>query len=208
MKFSGELFTYDEDANRTAFESEPVNSDKVVVFINGIGEGYNAVPYLEPLQKMLSHKNWSLVQVQLGSFGDGYGTSSLQKDSEQLDILVHHLKTKRNKKIIFFLGHSTGKNKQTNKQRRCLYMLLCTLGSQDCYWHNKYGKASKDISGYILQAPVSDRENLEKHLETFHTYLDMAIEMRKKNKGDELLPIQAIGTPITANRYYSFCAKG
>jgi triacylglycerol esterase/lipase EstA (alpha/beta hydrolase family) len=109
MNFSGELFTYDEDARLIAFESGLVQSDKTIVFIGGLGDGLNAVPYLKPLETTLKSIGWSLTQVQLSSSVTGYGISSLQKDISELDKLVYYLITKRGKKSILFLGHSTGK---------------------------------------------------------------------------------------------------
>lgn len=204
MNFSGELFTY--HGRLTAFESGPLESTKTLVYIPGVGEGFNFVPFLKPLSTMLSSKNWSLVQVQLDSTLDGFGYSSLQKDSEQLDALVNHLKSKRNKKTIVFMGHSTGKKK--------LYVWLGVtdskryIGSQDCFWHNKYGATNQQVSAYILQAPVSDRENLLPNLDKFDYYINLATRLRSENRGNELLPIEAMGTPVTADRYYSFCSKG
>jgi pimeloyl-ACP methyl ester carboxylesterase len=108
MKFSGELFTYDQDLNLVAFESGPKGSKQVVVFIGGLGDGLNALPCLEPLAETLDSMGWSLVQVQLGSSFNGYGTTNLQTDTKQLDTLVDFLKTQREKTRIVFLGHSTG----------------------------------------------------------------------------------------------------
>lgn len=186
MKFSGELYTYDNETNLTAFETGPV-TEKTVVFIGGLGDGFNAVPFLEPLAETLAKSNWSLTQVLLSSSYNQYGFSNLQMDAKQLDLLVQHLKEKRGKNKIVFLGHSTG--------------------SQDCYRHNKYGQTNQDISGYILQAPVSDREHLKDNLDNFQHHLDLAIQLRK-GKGTELLPRSAFWAPITADRFFSFCSKG
>ncbi|KAG1472211.1 hypothetical protein G6F56_001679 [Rhizopus delemar] len=185
MKFSGELFTFEKESNLVAFESGLV-TDKTVVFIGGLGDGLNAVPYLEPLEESLTSFGWSLTQVQLSSSFNGYGTSNLQTDCQQLDALVDHLTTERGKKQIVFLGHSTG--------------------SQDCYWHNKYGQ--NRILGYILQAPVSDREHLEQNLDNFQENLKAAITLREQGKGLELLPRSVFWVPVTADRFYSLAAKG
>lgn len=188
MKFSGELFIYDEDSRLTAFETGPTESTETVVFIGGLGDGFNAVPFLEPLEKQLTKLNYSLIQVQLSSSNQGYGTSNLQTDSKELDLLVTYLKDKRGKTKVIFLGHSTG--------------------CQDCYWHNKYGKTSQHIAGYILQAPVSDREHFKANLPNFEKTLDLAIKYRKEGKGQELLPRDSFDAPITADRFFSFSAKG
>ncbi|KAI8969924.1 hypothetical protein BDF20DRAFT_888456 [Mycotypha africana] len=194
MIFSGELFTYNDEKRLTAFESGRCSSsgffNKVVVFISGLGDGFNAVPFLEPLSEMLFKNQWGLVQAQLSSSYQGFGTSNLQTDSEELDSLVSHLKNQRHKDSIVFLGHSTG--------------------SQDCYWHNKNGKHNQHVNGYILQAPVSDRQYFEANLENFRAYVEMATQLsQKENKGEELMPRKALdGVPITANRFFSLTAVG
>ena len=110
MQLTGTLYTYNEENRLTAFESGDVKSPNSVVFIGGLSDGYNAVPFLEPLTAALAKIGWSLIQVQLSSSYTGFGISSLQKDSTELDYLVEYLKNKRQKQKIMFLGHSTGKD--------------------------------------------------------------------------------------------------
>ncbi|KAI9270799.1 hypothetical protein BDA99DRAFT_478753 [Phascolomyces articulosus] len=188
MELQGTLYTYYEPDRLTAFESGPINSSNTVVYIGGLTDGYNSVPYLPELQSRLSDIGWSLVQVQLSSSCTGYGISNLQKDSDELDHLVRYLTTKRNKSKILFLGHSTG--------------------CQDCYRHNKYGKMSESIMGYVLQAPVSDREVMMKYLEGYEKYLKDAKKMIDEGKGKDLMPRSANETPCTAERFYSLGAVG
>ncbi|KAI9282303.1 hypothetical protein BY458DRAFT_552523 [Sporodiniella umbellata] len=185
MRFTGELFTYEKESNLVAFESG-VPTDKTVVFIGGLGDGWNAVPYLTPLGKSLSSIGWSLTQAQLTSSFGGYGITDLATDSKQLDALVDHLTNQRGKKHIVFLGHSTG--------------------CQDSQWHNRH--SNKKVLGYILQAPVSDREFLSKNADDYQSSLDLATKMRKEGKGQDLMPRSIAETPTTADRYYSLTAKG
>ncbi|KAI9496326.1 hypothetical protein BDB00DRAFT_142925 [Zychaea mexicana] len=188
MKFEGVLFTYYEPKSLTAFESGPLDSPNTCIFVAGLTEGYNAVPFLPPLQSKLADIGWSLVQVQLTSSYNGFGTTNLQNDSDELDHLIKYLKNERNKSKILYLGHSTG--------------------SQDGYWHNKYGKMSESVMGYILQAPVSDRQVME--VEPEHAkYLEQAKKLREANLGQELMPRAACGDiPITADRFYSLGGAG
>ncbi|KAI8639892.1 hypothetical protein BD408DRAFT_420711 [Parasitella parasitica] len=185
MEFSGDLFQYDEKDRLNAFETSPA-SEKTVVFIGGLGDGFNSVPFLPPLFKSISKLGWSLTQVQLSSSVDGFGTSDLQTDCRQLDALVEYLQSKRQKTQIVFIGHSTG--------------------SQDCYWHNKNGKHSKAISGYVLQAPCSDRQYLAS-LKNYDEYVELSTRMRADGRGQEIMPRNAHWSPITADRYYSLAAK-
>ena len=67
------------------------------------------VPFIPLLAETLDKLGWSLIQVQLQSSYDGYGTSNLQNDICQLDSLVSYLLKEKQKKKIVFIGHSTGK---------------------------------------------------------------------------------------------------
>ncbi|KAI8992368.1 hypothetical protein BDB01DRAFT_738314 [Pilobolus umbonatus] len=187
MEFKGTLFTYNDEHHLSAFQSSLGTSTKTVVFIGGLGDGFNAVPYLKPLENALAQLGWSLTQVQLSSSYNGYGTSNLQKDCHELDLLIHHLKLQRGIQSIVFLGHSTG--------------------SQDCYWHNKNGEYNKDINGYILQAPISDREHFTANDPNYLQVLTNAISLRQQGKGHQILPERLFGAPITADRYYSLVAE-
>ena len=82
------------------------------------------------------------------------------------------------------------------------------VGCQDSYRHNKYGKMNESVLGYILQAPVSDREVLEKHLPDYEKYIKEAKKMIDEGKGQDLMPRSANDTPCTAERFYSLGAIG
>lgn len=81
------------------------------------------------------------------------------------------------------------------------------IGCQDSYWHNKNGRNSADISGYILQAPVSDRQYLQS-LEQYEYLLNLSIKMRDDGNGQEIMPRKAHWSPITGDRFYSLAARG
>ena len=83
-------------------------------------------------------------------------------------------------------------------------LMKTSKGSQDCYWHNKSGQYNQSISGYVLQAPVSDREHFSKNLDNFEHHLKLATQLRDEGKGQELLPRDTFWAPITADRFYSF----
>ncbi|KAI9028213.1 hypothetical protein CLU79DRAFT_832624 [Phycomyces nitens] len=185
MEFPGVLFTYDQESRLTAFESEP--HPNTLVFIGGLGDGYNAVPFLAPLQKQLANIGWSLTQVQLTSSNNGYGASSLAQDVQELDNLVRYLVNKRQKSRIIFMGHSTG--------------------SQDCLLYSRRGEMRKMVSGYILQAPVSDREGMEGEIPSLERYIEMARTLCAERKDDAWMPYE-LGIPITASRFFSLYAVG
>ncbi|CAO3615380.1 unnamed protein product [Cunninghamella blakesleeana] len=185
MELKGRLFTY-EEKRLTAFESGALESNKTIVFVGGLGDGYNAVTYLSLLNEKIEQRGYSLIQIQMTSSYVGYGNVSLSDDANELDDLIAYLKQNKKKEYIYLLGHSTG--------------------CQDCYWHNKYGKYSNDVTGYILQAPVSDREYGMSLISDFSQQVDYAKKMIDEGKGAEYLPKSISENPITAYRFYSLGA--
>lgn len=206
MQFEGTLYTYEEESRRTAFESGPLDSTKAVVFIGGLGDGFNACPFLDPLQYPLAEDGWSFVQVNLSSSYTGYGSVDLQTDCDELDALVDFLRTKKNKEKIVFMGHSTGTD-WSLRSRELVLTRCILLGSQDCYWHNKNGK--NRVDGYILQAPVSDREAFSKAVgNKYNIYLSLADTMVKDGRARDYMPRAVCEDPITASRFLSLYAPG
>ncbi|RUS15049.1 hypothetical protein BC937DRAFT_92965 [Endogone sp. FLAS-F59071] len=188
MDLLGHLYTYNSRTRATAFESGDNRSGKTLVFIGGLTDGYNAVPYLPALNKALERAGWSLVQVTLSSSYLGYGIGSLQQDCEELDELVKFLFKEKEKKKVVFLGHSTG--------------------CQDCIWFSRHAQYRERVTGYILQGPVSDREFMAESLDGFEKYLRLATKMRKAGKGMELMPREVDTAPMTADRFYALAAVG
>ncbi|RUP48251.1 hypothetical protein BC936DRAFT_144790 [Jimgerdemannia flammicorona] len=188
MELPGLLYTYNLHTRATAFESGDRNSGNSLVFIAGLTDGYNAVPYLPMLNAALEHTGWSLIQVTLSSSYLGYGINSLQQDCEELNVLVRYLVEKREKQKVVFLGHSTG--------------------CQDCIWFSRHAPYRQHVSCYILQAPVSDREFMIESLDGYDKYLRLATKMKKAGKGMELMPREVDTAPITADRFYALGAVG
>ncbi|KAI9307869.1 hypothetical protein BJ944DRAFT_196870 [Cunninghamella echinulata] len=186
MELSGRLFTYNIAKRLTAFESGVLNSNKTIIFVGGLGDGYSAVPYLPLLNEKIEKLGYSLIQIQMTSSYVGYGNVTLSEDASELDDLISYLKQVKRKQVIFIIGHSTG--------------------CQDCYWHNKYGKNKKDVNGYILQAPVSDREYGMAMDPNFADQVNYAKKMIDEGNGSEWMPKSMSENPITANRFYSLGA--
>lgn len=79
--------------------------------------------------------------------------------------------------------------------------------------YTKYAKYANDpVDGFILQAPVSDRESLDTFLSDWHSKLDFADKMIAEGKGGDCLPaeqsIAMLNAPISANRFHDLFAKG
>ncbi|ORZ08399.1 hypothetical protein BCR42DRAFT_382708 [Absidia repens] len=188
MEFKGTLFTYNKSLRLTAFESGATNSNKALIFLEGLTDGYNGVPYLSALNDAVTKLDYSLIQMQTTSFYNGYGASSLANDAKELDYLIGYLRQHRNKTHIVVMGHSTG--------------------CQDCYWHNKYGRHRQHVAGYILQAPVSDRQYYAAECPEYADHLQLASTMREQGRGAEWMPRSVSDVPVTADRFYSLVARG
>ncbi|KAG0367688.1 hypothetical protein BC939DRAFT_477712 [Gamsiella multidivaricata] len=171
------------------FESGPEHSSGSVVFIAGLLDGYNALPYLPLLSKTVEDQlGFSLIQVMLSSSHKGYGISSLQEDVRELDVLFTFLREERAKTALFIIGHSTG--------------------CQDAISYASYGQHRGAIQGVVLQGPVSDREFMASSMDMYGKYLRLAQRMINDGKGQELMVREVDVAPVTAYRFNSLASVG
>ncbi|ORZ04318.1 hypothetical protein BCR41DRAFT_425986 [Lobosporangium transversale] len=188
ISLQGTLTVYNPQTRLTYFESGPENSTSSVVFIAGLLDGYNALPYLPMLSQVLANLGFSLIQVMLSSSHLGYGISSLQDDVKELDVLFKFLREERGKSRLFLVGHSTG--------------------CQDAISYATYGLHRSVILGMILQGPVSDREFMQDSMEMYGKYLRLAQRMINDGKGQELMVREVDVAPVTAYRFNSLASAG
>eukprot|EP01112_Ceratiomyxa_fruticulosa_P007043 TRINITY_DN1813_c0_g1_i1.p1 TRINITY_DN1813_c0_g1~~TRINITY_DN1813_c0_g1_i1.p1 ORF type:complete len:274 (+),score=41.52 TRINITY_DN1813_c0_g1_i1:863-1684(+) len=184
----GVLFTYHAARRLVGFQSGDVKCENILVYIGGLTDGFLAHPYLHKLNEKLKENNWSLVQVILSSSYSGYGTSSLAKDTEELDALIDYLLANRPVKNVCLLGHSTG--------------------CQDIVWYLKHGKNKHHIKKGFLQGAVSDREYMWRSVKDTEKWATVAEDFVKSGLEKELMPVSAHEVPITAYRYNSLVNVG
>lgn len=83
---------------------------------------------------------------------------------------------------------------------------------QDCLEYTNYEKhKNAPVDGFILQAPVSDRESLAFHMgQDLDKAITVANEMIKSGRQDDCMPraISFFQSPITAYRFHSLAAVG
>jgi pimeloyl-ACP methyl ester carboxylesterase len=121
-----------------------------LLFIGGLFGNFASVPYVARLANRLagqSANTWSIMEIQLTSFGVGYGAVDLNRDVEEIAKGVEWLRLRLQKTSskVVLMGHSTG--------------------SQDVLHYLYHGTRKRPvIDGAILQAPVSDRESLNMKL--------------------------------------------
>lgn len=197
LSSKGELFQYDSESRLTAFEYHPSSSssptDSILICIPGLTDGFLGLPYLNELASSLTAVNTRLIQPWLSSSYLGYGTSSLDKDVEELGKLVVFLSEKYPScSGVFLLGHSTG----------------CQIA---CRFLSSSTSSKSKTNGVILQGAVSDREYMSwTNEKEMMEMLDLAKGMIEKGQGQECLPRRAdslMGAAMTALRYHSLYSR-
>ena len=193
----GTLFIYHEApfVKRVAFKygSDP-NPRNYLISIGGLSDGFMSCNYIPLLSRALERFSISVVQILMSSSYNGFGHVRLEDDCMELDALVKYLKEKQKlsdkEGFIGMLGHSTG--------------------CQDCIYHSAHGSEKGNVDFMILQAPVSDRESMEKEwigtgdeikIARFKELKQLASSLIEQGKGDEILPRDAFFAPITAYRF-------
>src|SRR6266516_6037756 len=120
---TGRLHTYWPERRLKVFEHLPANGweglvpvqDKpsTLLFIPGLFDTFASVPYVARIASHLAKQStnaWSVMEIQLTSFGVGFGTGDLNRDVEEIAKCVEWLQS-RSKTAAFklvLMGHSTG----------------------------------------------------------------------------------------------------
>ncbi len=157
-----------------------------MVLIPGLTDGFMVMAYTEHLSSELLKRDYSLVQVNLGSSFMQFGISSLKKDSEELAKLMPVLKEKFKFEKIILLGHSTG--------------------AQDSLYFLQYRDEASLVNGIVLQAAVSDRECMGTYEQTPRC-LEEARRLESEGKLSAILSETVDGAPITAERFLSLVGR-
>ena len=196
----GDLTVYKNDPTLVMFTSGPDvrDSEGTVVFVGGLTDGPMGLAYLPALAVALEAKRWRLCQPTLSSSYLGFGVSDLDKDVEELDLVVDRILASanvpenENAHAVALVGHSTG--------------------CQDIVHFLKRGRLKNAITAAVLQAPVSDREAMcmEHGEEAIEAANASARLMMASGDGDAFMPRRtpgAFGAPVTAARYFSLSGR-
>ena len=190
----GRLYAYrNSPGSLQAFESPAQHtSSKFCVYIGGLTDGLLACAYVPGLASCAENAGWALVQPIISSSYAGYGTGSLDRDAEELGVLLRYLVRERGATSFALIGHSTG--------------------CQDIVQFMKV--ADDDVRALVrvavLQAPVSDREaaTLEGSAADRAAMLKKAEAMIKDGRGDEIITLQYGFVPLSASRFASLTGRG
>jgi len=177
-----------------AYELGNANAKNALIFIGGLKDGPHTTPYIRTVSNIIEKRdnlNYSVFEIRMRSSWLGFGTSSLKNDVEDISALVKYLRGKGRQKIVL-MGHSTG--------------------TQDCMEYTNYAKhGAEPVEGFILQAPVSDRDGLDIVAPNWRECLATADQMIADGESDWCMPKDKVpsmvGAPITAYRLRSLIAK-
>lgn len=185
--FEGTIHKY--NSSKVAFEFTPAKLSKVLIMIGGMTDGLLTVPYVVNLPKVMEPLGFSVVQIQLTSSFQGWGTTSLRQDVEEITELIEYLKSEEggNREKIVIMGHSTGSQD----------VMLSLLTHSDI------------IDAGIMQGCVSDREafTMDAPADVLAKLTVDAKKLCDDGKSSQLLSHDytkyVFDTPITAYRWCS-----
>ncbi|KAI0976173.1 hypothetical protein F4678DRAFT_216172 [Xylaria arbuscula] len=177
-----------------AYEIGPQNAKNALIFIGGLGDGPHTVPYTRTLAKRLGEDltGYSLFEFRLKSSFSAFGFTRLADDVADVAALVKYLRGLGKERIIL-MGHSTG--------------------CQSCLEYTAPVHNAASVEGYILQAPVCDRDAIA--LDMGYDKLDESVKAAKllidAGKSQERMSLTGLpefmqDIPISAWRWYSLVA--
>jgi hypothetical protein len=202
----GDLTVYKNDPTLVMFTSGPDvrDSEGTVVFVGGLTDGPMGLAYLPALAAALEAKRWRLCQPTLSSSYLGFGVSDLDKDVEELDLVLD--------RILASANRDATRKKDENENAHAVALVGHSTGCQDIVHFLKRGRHKDAITAAVLQAPVSDREAMcmEHGSEAIEAAHDAARLMMESGDGDSLMPRSTpgvFGAPVTAARYFSLSGR-
>ena len=204
-----------------AYERGDPSAENALVFIGGLTSGPGVSDLTKLCQSITGSENlsYSVWEFRMRSSYTGFGFSSLANDAEDLAAIVAYLRQTGKKKVVV-MGHSTGLHPFPPLLEVCVCLFVDLIhdsrpGCQDCLEYTNRDKYnSPPVDGYILLAPVSDREAAAAF--TSQDIIDATVktaqDMLAKGKANDTMPSGSIppifASPITAYRWNSLAAKG
>ncbi|PSR90374.1 duf1749 domain-containing protein [Coniella lustricola] len=181
------------------YELGASSARNALLFVGGLMDGPHTVPYVPKLAAELEFAaglSYSVVEIRIRSSFSGFGWGSLTEDVEDISAAVKYLRGIGKEKVVL-MGHSTG--------------------CQDCMEYSKYDKhGNEPVDGFVIQAPVSDREALVYALsqEDVEGLVSKSNAMIRAGQKDDVVPKSSLPAgfpfecPVTAYRLHSLCAPG
>ncbi|KAI1359549.1 hypothetical protein F5Y08DRAFT_319323 [Xylaria arbuscula] len=177
-----------------AYEIGPQNAKNALVFIGGLGDGPHTVPYPRAIAKLLEENQslgYSVFEFRLRSSFSAFGFARLVDDVADIAALVKYVRGLGRERIVL-MGHSTG--------------------CQDCMEYTAPAHKAPPVDGYILQAPVCDRDALgQDGMDKLDETIRVAKQLIDAGRGHERMSLTQLpdflkDTPISASRWYALVA--
>ncbi|KEF54795.1 uncharacterized protein A1O9_09237 [Exophiala aquamarina CBS 119918] len=164
------LSEYIPRLNLTQSRQEQHQPPNVLLFIGGMYDNFRSPKYPDDLAALFPrdepNQKWSVFHVQLSSAGKCFGLVDLNRDVEEVGEAISHIRTTITKSPttpVVIMGHSTGC--QDSMHYMCSEFSTPKPPSSSSSSSSSSSPSSlpttpsrPQISGLILQAPVSDRE--------------------------------------------------
>lgn len=202
------MSTLEEYAPGLKFRSTNLGLSNLLVFIGGLGDGIDTVPYISSLDSLLSEHGWSVAQIETRSSYSGWGTGSLARDVADITAAINYFIDR--KKLagspyskVALLGHSTG----------CQDIMHYLTQENELTTVADRPK----LDGAIIQASVSDRQafftmkgNTREFWEESLTAVSKLLAEDYNGNKDKLVPAHYnshfFDTPISNYRWHSLLA--
>ncbi|EXJ60850.1 hypothetical protein A1O7_05003 [Cladophialophora yegresii CBS 114405] len=151
------LLEYINRSNKEDPSEKLSSPPNVLLFVGGLYDNFRWPRYLDDLAALFPRdvpdQQWRVMQVQLSSNGRSWGLFDLDRDVEEIATAISYIRdniTQSPATPVILMGHSTG-------CQDSFHYLVSPISPSS---------PRPNISGAILQAPVSDREAILHELET------------------------------------------
>lgn len=209
-------------ANVANAPAHPQNPTRHAVLLSGLTEGLLALPYAPLLAERCArmHPPVALVQAQLRSSYDGWGSAALDGDADELLLLLAWLRREQRSVGVVLVGHSTGcqivcrfceRHDAALSAAAAAAAAAVTAATAAAPGHHHHQQRQQQqpplpplppppLLGVCMQAPVSDREYFFA-ADPQGSASKLAAARAARDDGDpERLIAVVEGSPLTARR--------
>ncbi|KIX99523.1 uncharacterized protein Z520_05099 [Fonsecaea multimorphosa CBS 102226] len=202
------LLEYRITSNKTSLQatSSPPN---VLLFVGGLYDNFRSPRYVDDLAALfprdVAGQAWRVMHVQLSTNGRSWGLFDLDRDVKEIAAAITYIRdtiTQSPSTPVVLMGHSTG-------CQDLMHYLISPVSTSS---------ARPNISGAILQAPVSDREAILHSASessaakaSYEACLQVAYSTPREKHKTTIIPLDVITplfgpVPVTVFRFLSLAS--
>ncbi|KIW29239.1 uncharacterized protein PV07_05064 [Cladophialophora immunda] len=202
------LLEYRNTSSKTT--PQPLSSPpNVLLFVGGLYDNFRSPRYVDDLAALfprdVPNQTWRVMHVQLSTNGRSWGLFDLDRDVREIAAAITYIRdtiTQSPSTPVVLMGHSTG-------CQDLMHYLVSPVSSSS---------PRPDISGAILQAPVSDREAILNGVSesaaakaAYEAGLQIASSTPKEKHKTTILPMDVMKpvlgpVPVTISRFLSLAS--